>query len=273
MFTIPLYDDNPIERTPFITWAIIAACVAVFLWQAGLGPRGEQAVAFGLGLVPAVLFGYAELPPQLQLVPSGATLITHMFLHGGWAHLLGNMLFLWIFGNNIEDALGHGRYLLFYLLCGLAAAAAQIAGDPASEIPMIGASGAIAGVLGAYLVLHPHANVRVLVWIIVFVRLINVPAWIVLGLWFAMQLFGGLATPMAKGGVAFWAHVGGFVAGILLILVLRPRRTALLQPQRTAPFTTAPMRAIGQGRQYGRDGGSGSVPDSGFGRGRRGPWD
>jgi membrane associated rhomboid family serine protease len=273
MFTIPLYDDNPSERTPFFTWAIIAACVVVFLWQVGLGPRGERAVAYSLGLVPAVLFGYAELPPQLQLVPSGATLITHMFLHGGWTHLLGNMLFLWIFGNNIEDALGHGRYLLFYLLCGLAAATAQIVTDPASEIPMVGASGAIAGVLGAYLILHPHANVRVLVWIIVFVRLVNIPAWIVLGFWFAAQLFGGLATPMAKGGVAFWAHVGGFVAGVVLIVVLRPRRVALLQPQRTEPFATAPMRAIGEGGEYGRYG-RGSVPDAGFSRRRgRGPWD
>jgi membrane associated rhomboid family serine protease len=271
MFTIPLYDDNPTERTPFVTWAIIAACVIVFLWQASLGPRGERAVDFSLGLVPALLFGHAELPPQLQIVPPGATLITHMFLHGGWLHLLGNMLFLWIFGNNIEDALGHVRYVVFYLLSGLAAASAQIFADPASEIPMIGASGAIAGVLGAYLILHPYANVRVLVWIIVFVRLINVPAWIVLGPWFAMQLFGGLATPMAKGGVAFWAHVGGFVAGILLLLLLRPRRAALLQPQRTEPFTAAPMRAIGQGRQYGSRGGS--VPDAGFGRRRRGPWD
>src|SRR5690348_11732614 len=116
MFTIPLYDDNPTERTPFLTWAIIAVCVLVCLWQCSLGPRGEQGVAYGLGLVPAVLFGHAELPPQLQFVPPGATLITHMFLHGGWAHLLGNMLFLWIFGNNIEDALGHGRFVLFYLL-------------------------------------------------------------------------------------------------------------------------------------------------------------
>src|SRR5690242_6189141 len=197
-----------------------------------------------------------------------------MFLHGGWAHLLGNMLFLWIFGNNIEDALGHGRYLLFYLLCGLAAATAQIVADPASEIPMVGASGAIAGVLGAYLVLHPHANVRVLVWIVIFVRLVNVPAWIVLGLWFAMQLFGGLATPMAKGGVAFWAHVGGFAAGIVLILVLRPRRVALLQPARTEAFATAPMRAaLEDRRDYGsRSGSGGSVPDSGFGRRRGGPW-
>jgi membrane associated rhomboid family serine protease len=260
VLTIPLYDDNPTMRPPVVTVLLIVACAIVFLWQQSLGARGDMEIGYSLGMVPAVLFGGAELPPALRLVPPAATVITSMFLHGGWMHIIGNMLFLWIFGNNVEDALGHFRFLAFYLACGIVAALAQGLTDPASEIPMIGASGAIAGVLGAYIVLHPHANVRVFVWIVIFVRLVNVPAWILLGLWFATQLFSGLATPMdAEGGVAFWAHVGGFVAGILLVLVMRRPNVPLLQPAHSQAFRTAPIQAIGDGRRFG----GGSVPPSG----------
>jgi membrane associated rhomboid family serine protease len=265
MLTIPLYDDNPVARIPIVTYAIIAICVLVYLWQLGLSPQEDQAVAYALGLVPAVLFGEAKLHPELHLVPAWATIFTSMFLHGGLMHLVGNMLFLWIFGNNVEEALGRGRFLLFYLLCGLAAALAQALANPGSEVPMIGASGAIGGVLGAYIVLHPHANVRVFVWFLIFIRLINVPAWILLGLWFAMQVFSGLATPGGEAGVAFWAHVGGFVTGIALIFVMHRRRVALLQPARTQPFVMAPPGSFSQ-----RSARRGSVPESG-GR-RHGPW-
>jgi membrane associated rhomboid family serine protease len=265
MFTIPLYDDNPTTITPFVTWILIGLCCLVFLWQASLPPREELAVSYSLGLVPAVLFGFKELPQAIAMVPPEATLLTSMFLHGGWMHLLGNMLFLWIFGNNIEEALGHGRFLVFYLLCGLAAALGQAFSAPGSTTPMVGASGAIAGVLGAYLILFPYANVRTLVWIIVFVRLVNVPAWIMLGLWFLMQVLGGLSTPHSGGGVAFWAHVAGFLAGIVLLAVLRRRRVELLQPPRSIAFTMAPPSAIRWG--------GGSVPPSGDPwRRPRGPW-
>jgi membrane associated rhomboid family serine protease len=267
MFTLPLYDDNPTTITPFVTWTMIALCTLVFLWQASLTPGEEKAVAYALGLVPAVLFGFAELPPGLAVVPPEATLVTSMFLHGGWMHLFGNMLFLWIFGNNIEEALGHGRFLVFYLVCGIAAALGQALSAPAAATPMIGASGAIAGVLGAYLILYPYANVRTFVWVIVFVRLVNVPAWIILGLWFAMQVLGGLATPQAGGGVAFWAHVAGFVAGIVLLAILRRRDVGFLQPARSDAFALAPPSEIGRRAGFG-----GSVPPSGNPWRRPGPW-
>ena len=150
------------------------------------------------------------------------------------------MLYLWIFGNNVEDVLGRGRYLLLYLTCGIVAALAQAFSNPTSHIPMVGASGAIAGVLGAYLLLHPGANVRCFVWIVIFFRIVNVPAWTMLGLWFAMQLVSGLMAAPGRPGVAFWAHVGGFVTGLVLVIVLRPSGVTLLQPPRSQAFATAP---------------------------------
>jgi membrane associated rhomboid family serine protease len=270
MLIIPLYDDNPTVRTPVLTIALIAACILVFLWQLSQGPRGEVAVSYALGLVPAVLFGKAELPPELVMVPAWATVLTSMFLHGGFLHIAGNMLFLWIFGNNVEDTLGRGRFILFYLLCGTAAALAQALSDPGSEIPMVGASGAIAGVLAGYLVLHPRANVRVLFWFFIFVRLINVPAMVLIGGWFLMQVLGGLATPASPtGGIAFWAHVGGFAAGIGLIMLMRPRGTRLLQPAHTAAFAVQPPAALRDRAGFR----TGSVPEAGSRRpSSRSPW-
>jgi membrane associated rhomboid family serine protease len=190
-----------------------------------------------------------------------------MFLHGGWFHLLGNMLYLWIFGNNVEDVLGRGRYLLLYLTCGIVAALAQAYSNPTSHIPMVGASGAIAGVLGAYLLLHPGANVRCFVWIVIFFRIVNVPAWAMLGLWFAMQLVSGLTASPGRPGVAFWAHVGGFVTGLVLVIVLRPSGVALLQPPRSQAFATAPAGSlVGRRSPY-----RGSVPQAG--RRPRSPWE
>lgn len=255
MFFIPLYDDNPTRRTPVVTLALIVLCVLVYGWQASLGPREEDLAVYAYGVVPAVLFGYAELPDALQVVPPWATVVTSMFLHGGVLHLGGNMLYLWIFGNNVEDSMGRGRFALFYLLCGTAAALAQSLASPLSEVPMLGASGAIGGVLGAYLVLHPRANVRVLMWIIIFVRLINVPALIVLGVWFAGQLLSGVTTPTSDaGGVAFWAHIGGFVAGALLVLPFRRRGVAVLEPAHSTPFAVMPAPAMRR---------RGSVPEAG----------
>ena len=219
---IPLHDDNPTTRKPIVTIAIIVTCVLVFLWQSALGPQHEAAVVYSFGFIPAVLFESATLPAELAVIPAGMTLFTSMFLHGGFMHLAGNMLYLWVFGNNIEDVCGHGRFILFYLLCGLAAAFAQALPDPGSEIPMIGASGAISGVLGAYLVLFPHARVHTLVPIgIVFFTTIKA-GWL-LGFWFVFQLLSGVASNPAEGGVAFWAHIGGFVAGVPLIWLLRDK--------------------------------------------------
>ncbi len=217
---IPLHDDNPTSRTPVVTIALIAICVVVYLWQMSLGPRAEAAAVYSFGFIPAVLFKGAALPAELVRVPAELTILTSMFLHGGFMHVAGNMLYLWVFGNNIEDACGHLRFLLFYLLCGVVAAFAQALPNPASEIPMIGASGAISGVLGAYLLLFPHARVRVLVPL-VFVFFTTVRAGWLLGFWFVFQLLSGLGNRSAAGGVAFWAHVGGFVAGLALIWVLR----------------------------------------------------
>jgi membrane associated rhomboid family serine protease len=261
MLAIPLYDDTPRTQLPIVTVALIGACVAVFLWQSGLTPRAANNAAFSYGMVPAVLFGHADLPRRLQTVPGWATLVTSMFLHGGWLHLGGNMLYLWIFGRGVETALGPVRYLGLYLICGVAAALTQAFMNPASDVPMIGASGAIAGVLGAYLILYPRSNVVVFIWIIIIVRLLSVPAVILLGLWFLLQLTSATAATADEPGVAFWAHVGGFIAGMALVLVLRRRGVRMWQPSRSASFQMARPRL-----------GRGSVPSAGRRSGRRSPW-
>jgi membrane associated rhomboid family serine protease len=213
---IPLRDENPVSSTPVVTWALLAACVLVFLWQMSLGAPGFNRAIFSLGVIPAVLFGHAQLPPEIALVPPAATVVTSMFLHGGWMHLAGNMLYLWIFGDNIEDRMGSGRFALFYLVCGTAAVFAQSLPAPTSPVPMIGASGAVSGVLGAYLLLFPRTRVLVLVPIGFILKVIRLPAVWVLGLWFAIQLISSLLAPADGGGIAFRAHLGGFAAGLLL---------------------------------------------------------
>jgi len=228
----PIHDDNPVSITPYVTYALVGACVVVFLWQLSHGPQGQQAIAYGLGLVPAVFFGDRTLPPELVMVPTGLTLVTSMFLHGGFMHLLGNMLYLWIFGNNIEDAMGHGRFIAFYLLCGAAAALAQGLPNPESPIPMIGASGAISGVLGAYLLLYPRARVMVAIPFGFFIHTVYVPAMLVLGLWFVIQIVSSLGASPEEGGVAWFAHIGGFVAGLVLIPFFRHRDVPMWQQQR-----------------------------------------
>jgi len=220
---IPLRDNIPSSITPVVSIATIITCAIVFLWQLSLGEHGFQAVVYSLGVVPATLLRDARLPPDLYLIPPIATVFTSMFLHGGWLHLIGNMLFLWIFGDNVEDAMGHVRFLFFYLVCGAAAALAQSLPNPESTVPMIGASGAISGVLGAYLLLYPRAQVLVLIPLGLFTQLVHLPAMLVLGLWFAMQLISSLLAAPGSGGVAFGAHVGGFVVGMLLVFPFRRR--------------------------------------------------
>jgi membrane associated rhomboid family serine protease len=224
---IPLHDDNPTTLRPVVTIGLIAACALVFLWQMSLSTYAAQAAVYAYGMIPAVLFGTAQLPPEVAAIPAELSVLTAMFLHGGLLHLGGNMLYLWIFGNNIEDSMGHGRFIVFYLLCGVAAALAQAIQAPDSTVPMIGASGAISGVLGAYLMLFPRAHVLVLVPIGFFLPVIRVPAVLVLGFWFVLQFLQSGMTAGEGGGVAYWAHIGGFVAGMILIVPFRYKRFPL----------------------------------------------
>lgn len=214
---IPLKDDNPTEITPVVTITFIVICSLVFIYEFMLPPQSSEMFVYMYGAIPSVVFGHVQLPPELVALPAYGTLISSMFLHGGWMHLIGNMLYLWIFGNNIEDVMGHGKFIVFYLVCGVLAALSHAVIDPQSEIPMVGASGAIAGVLGAYLLLYPRAKVLVLVPY-GFMGTFYIPAVVVLGLWFLMQLFsGGMSLGHEGGGVAFFAHIGGFIAGMVLI--------------------------------------------------------
>ncbi|MDE0245162.1 MAG: rhomboid family intramembrane serine protease [Gammaproteobacteria bacterium] len=219
---IPLSDENRTSRTPVVSYALLGAIVLAFLWQRQAG----DAAVYAFGLIPARLVHGALLPPQLEWAPAWATVFTSMFLHGGWLHLGGNLLYLWIFGDNVEDALGRGRFVAFYLLCGVAAALVQTVSETTSVIPMIGASGAISGVLGAYMRLYPHAQVRVLVPLFIVFYTIRVPAWVVLGLWFLFQLASSAVIQPGQGGVAFFAHIGGFLSGLILVGLLMPRRKA-----------------------------------------------
>ena len=219
---IPLKDNIPSSRTPFITIGLIVINVLVYLNQLMLPPRAAVRFVYLYGLIPVEISQGQLLVPHP--VPLYGTILTSMFVHGGLFHLAGNMLYLWIFGDNVEDRLGRFRFLLFYLLSGAAAAATQILSEPHSQIPMVGASGAISGVLGAYLLLYPHARVVTLVFFGWFVRVIEIRALIVLGFWILVQLASGLLTWGAQvGGVAWFAHIGGFVAGLVMVIPLRRR--------------------------------------------------
>jgi membrane associated rhomboid family serine protease len=209
---IPIRDDNPIRGIPVVTILTILACMAVYLWQLSLPPQSAQAAINLLGFMPALLFGHAIIDGD-PWVSAPGSMFTAMFLHGGFFHLAGNMLYLWIFGDNVEDRMGRGRFLAFYLICGAIAALAQALPDTRSTVPMIGASGAVSGVLGAYLVLYPRANVLLAMPFL----LAKVPALIMLAVWFVGHFAGSMLAEPGAGGVAFAAHVGGFVAGAVLI--------------------------------------------------------
>ena len=231
----PISDDNPTLHTPWMTYVILAAMFAfwILIQGAGLDETQLAASVCNLGMVPAELL---HTRPIGYPVPLGngltclvddnsinwLTPLTSMFLHGGWGHILGNALFFWVFGNNIEDSMGPGRFLAFYLICGLIAAAAHVFTQPGSPVPTVGASGAISGILGAYLVLYPRARVNILFFFFIFIRVIPVPAWAALLWWFGWQVIAALPSlssmrPEISGGVAVWAHIGGFLAGVLLI--------------------------------------------------------
>ena len=231
----PISDDNPTLHTPWMTYVILALIFASWLLVQGAGFSEEQlAVSIcNLGMVPAELMHTRPIGFAVPITNELACVIddeainwltpaTSMFLHGGWGHILGNALFFWVFGNNIEDSMGPFRFLLFYLLCGVVAAGTHILLDPSSPVPTVGASGAISGIMGAYLVLYPRAHVRLLIWILLFVRIVPVPAWAALLWWFGWQVIAGLpqlnpVRPDVSGGVAVWAHIGGFVAGVVLV--------------------------------------------------------
>src|SRR5688572_10090101 len=231
----PLSDENPTVRTPITTYVLIAVIVGVWVLVQGAGLDQEALAASvcNLGMVPGEISRQAPIGTSVPLGPGMVcvvdeqainiwTPITSMFLHGGWGHLLGNLLFFWVFGNNVEDSMGRVRFLIFYLLCGVIAAGSHIVLDPRSPIPTVGASGAISGVLGAYLILYPRVRVRMLFWFLLFIRVIRVPAWAVLLWWFFWQVVAGLPQLMTvnrevSGGVAVWAHIGGFIAGVVLV--------------------------------------------------------
>ena len=239
---IPIADENPTLRTPVMTYGLLALLVASWLLLQGAGFDTDTLASSvcNYGLVPGELTRQAPLGSGIQLAPgvyciidnhpvNALTPLTSMFLHGGWGHLLGNALFFWVFGNNVEDSMGRFRFLLFYLVCGLAAAAAHVALDPLSPVPTVGASGAISGILGAYLVLYPRVRVKMLFYFLIFFRVIPIQAWLVLVWWFLWQVLTGLpelmrVDPNVSGGVAVWAHVGGFVAGVALVKLFEDRR-------------------------------------------------
>ena len=246
----PYKDENPTELTPVSTVGLIALNVLAWLFVQGAG-LGDQSLSQSVchyGLIPGEVlrtippgpaFG-PQQPCPITAVPHWWTLLTSMFMHGGWFHLITNMWFFWVFGNNIEDSMGHVRFVVFYLLCGLAAAATQVLISPNSAVPMVGASGAISGVMGAYVLLYPRVRVHTLIFLGFFVTTVTLPAYVMLGYWFLLQLLGGTASALSQveGGVAFWAHIGGFVAGMLLIKLFadpefleRRRAGALIVPR------------------------------------------
>jgi len=214
---IPLKDDNPTSSRPIVTYFLIGICILVFLVQLGSQSYKTGQLFYSYGLIPSVLMGHDQLPMDLYVVPAYLTIFSSMFMHGGFMHIIGNMLYMWIFADNIEDDLGPSRFVIFYLLCGVGAAMAQVLIDTNSQVPMVGASGAIGGVLGGYLINHPKAKVLVLIPFGFFSQLIKIKALYVLGFWFILQFIS------SGGGVAYAAHIGGFVSGMILILFLNKK--------------------------------------------------
>ena len=252
---IPIRDDNPHFLTPIATISIIAINVLAWIFVQGLGaePALSRSIC-QLGVIPGDLLGAFSQDQSVQLGPrtfcslgnadAWHTVVTSMFMHGGWFHLLGNVWFLWIFGNNVEDAMGHVRFVVFYLLCGFAATGLQVATNVDSPIPMVGASGAIGGVMGAYIVLYPRVHVHMLVFLGFIVTTFAVPAVWMLGYWIIVQLLGGLGSlGRAGGGVAFWAHIGGFAAGAILVLLFRNRRLLAKHPYHGWNQAASPTRS------------------------------
>jgi membrane associated rhomboid family serine protease len=233
---IPISDDNPARLVPIVTWAIIALCVVAYLWERSLG-RDMDSALLVLGFTPASLLGRLPAPHGFDTLSPLATIFTSMFMHGSVLHLAGNMLYLWIFGNNVEDAMGHGRFVVFYFVSGIAAALMLAYVDPASHVPMVGASGAISGVLAGYVLLFPRARVTVIVPLGIIFYPLAVSAFWVVSFWFVLQLLSAAMTDPGQPGVAWWAHVGGFGAGLVLTPILKSRGFPLFGAPRRGPWS------------------------------------
>lgn len=230
MVFLPLHDKNALRFIPFqrVTVGLIVTNIAVFYWQFTLSDPQSMALVLGGGLTPAALMGAANIPVQYAWLPPEVTLFTHMFLHGSWLHLISNMVFLWVFGDNVEDAMGHLKFLVFYLLCGVGAGFTHALMDPVSGVPLVGASGATAGIIGAYLLLYP----RVKVWVLLLLRIpLRLPAYWLLVSWLSFQIY--FVVTEAEGTTAWWAHLGGFILGVALTPLLKRRQVPLFGP--TAP--------------------------------------
>jgi len=241
---LPIGDEpNGRHLTPVVNYTLIAINILVFLYQLTLSDAASDSA------LTRFIFRWGAVPDEIAHGHDLFALLTSMFLHGGWLHVAGNMLFLWVFGDNVEDAMGHARYLLFYLLCGLVAGLAQVAIEPSSLTPLVGASGAIAGVLGAYILLFPRGKIRTLVFLGYFVTIVMIPAWMQIGLWIVLQFFNGFASFGVKtgetGGVAYFAHIGGFLAGAVLIWLFRDRDAVARQRDARAASGTRPFQRIG----------------------------
>ena len=208
----PIRDHNPAERTPYVTYALIASNITIWLYGLAFVNTDAQ--------LSALYYDYAMIPARFHVGENYLGMFTSLFLHAGFMHLAGNMLFLWIFGDNLEDKMGHVRFFVFYIISGAGAAYAQYIIDVWSPVPMVGASGAIAGVMGGYLLLFPKAKVDIFLFLIIFIRIFPIPAWVMLGIWFGLQLFNGIGASTVGGGVAYWAHTGGFVIGLILTIPL-----------------------------------------------------
>lgn len=258
MVFIPLHDSNKRQwiKYHYVTIGLIAANIVVFLFELSLDGESLQRLILSFGMVPAIVTGQGSLPPDLVGAPGPVTMITSQFLHGGWMHLIGNMLFLWVFGDNIEDAMGHGRFLLFYLLCGIAANLLQIAADPTSTTPTIGASGAVSGVIGAYLMLYPKVRVLVIAFGILPLRLAS---YVILGVWVGLQLINAFAP--GESNVAWWAHIGGLAAGAGLIRYFKLPHVELFSDSRDGTARIGGLRM----RKRNNDG---APPPE-----KRAPWD
>ena len=232
---IPLKDENPSKSIPIVNSFLILTNFSVFVYQNFFVPGGAGPLIPRLGSIPYEVINAVDLDPK-NLVPVPLTLLTSMFIHGGWLHILGNMLYLWIFGDNVEDTLGHLKYLCFYLMCGIIASLTHAFLNFSSQVPVVGASGAIAGVLGAYMFLFPKARIRTVLILLVFVRVVSVPAVVLLGYWILIQILSGMTEfeSLTPTGIAWFAHVGGFGAGFILIMMMRKRRGRRLSKQFTS---------------------------------------
>ena len=234
MFFFPFADENPTTKKPIVSWIIIFICSIIFLNYIFEHEYIKEKIFLSFGMIPAILFGYSELSNSLKVVPAFISIVTSMFLHGGWMHLIGNMTYLYIFGDNIEENLGKIKFIIFYLLTGGFAALSQALLDTSSTTPMIGASGAIAGVLGAYLVLFPKAKIKVFFWFIIIFKVFKIKAFIVLGGWILMQFLSFSGDDLNSGGVAYAAHIGGFVSGVILINFMKNKTKVKHRPSRSS---------------------------------------